>query len=572
MICAFLTWTLTSFAPQGGGTQPAIPENRRPTLDYPIPAAVWRFHPFVDATGAPQKVRIATAGSADLDGDGNQDLWFLAGAGPRQGEIAVQMARTSSLGRYRPWLGWSSGVWVAAATHRARLPGTTPIETILVADPTSEWLAGLYFYYHPSQSPRQGRLYLDAKRERVGKGVYEVTAAADRDGIDDILVLADPGGGATTIQKVAMDAPYGVPMRVATRALIVPVRVEKGRLLDRDGDGVLEVAVHVPGRGVAVLRDRGQSFTVDAWVPVPGGLRDLATGDLNRDGRDELALVFDRGVVTLDGASGGFTAYVSPAGFPALAGAGFLDATSDGRTDLVGFAADGRALVVHPNEPNGNACPPQVRRPAEAAAWTGSGPLGRAVLEADVDGDGDRDVVVQMPSGDAWTALCNPSRSLAPEWVVVTTLGPIGETGYVKQRVTVKLPPEALAAGARSIEAAVFLADPFNPGKWLYWGRLQPSIDLTTHEAGFFVYHQKVAAKVPGMVLGGRPFLFQNGITTGGETVLSIHAKIGPRRFQSTFLHHDPGGDGGKSAKGVKWTVRAAPPKPSVDQDLLPWN
>ena len=59
--------------------------------------------PFVDAKGQPIDHVLAASGSADVDGDGQRDLWFLASAGPQRGRISLLMARTSSLGRFRPW-------------------------------------------------------------------------------------------------------------------------------------------------------------------------------------------------------------------------------------------------------------------------------------------------------------------------------------------------------------------------------------------------------------------------------------------------------------------------------------
>jgi hypothetical protein len=61
-------------------------------------------------------------------------------------------------------------------------------------------------------------------------------------------------------------------------------------------------------------------------------------------------------------------------------------------------------------------------------------------------------------------------------------------------------------------------------------------------------------------------------ITAGGPTVVTIHGKSGPRRFRSRLVQWDGQGDPQGSAIGVKWKLVAAPPLPTSDEQLLPWD
>ena len=80
--------------PRTGGSSQPLPTR----LDYPLEADVDKFAPFIDAIGQPIATECAAAGAADLDADGNMDLWFLSASTASYGMLSVQMARTSSLG------------------------------------------------------------------------------------------------------------------------------------------------------------------------------------------------------------------------------------------------------------------------------------------------------------------------------------------------------------------------------------------------------------------------------------------------------------------------------------------
>ena len=74
------------------------------------------------------------------------------------------------------------------------------------------------------------------------------------------------------------------------------------------------------------------------------------------------------------------------------------------------------------------------------------------------------------------------------------------------------------------------------------------------------------------MIQGGVVFPFPDGISAGGDTVISVHAKAGPQRWESLLVSDQGGGGGQQSVIGLAWRVSAAPPKPEADTDLMPWN
>src|SRR5690606_2767410 len=173
-------------------------------------------------------------------------------------------------------------------------------------------------------------------------------------------------------------------------------------------------------------------FEVSGFWPTGNlGITDLTTGDLDGNGRDDIAVTFSTGVVLVEHhAPGpnwpqgvGYRVFLSPAGVGALATSRILDLDGSGGRALLAFPRDGRSYVIHPDEPaRWGVAAPWVEH---APAWfQGPGRSGSSVLVADVDNDADPDLVLQSPARDIWVLLRNPSIRLAPTGLDVEDKGP----------------------------------------------------------------------------------------------------------------------------------------------------
>jgi hypothetical protein len=547
-------------------------EDPRPILDYPRDPQVMALAPFVDPLGTPLPRSFLAAGVADLDGDRNPDAWFLGSEGGGRSQLGVQLARTSSLGRFRDGHVFAASRAAHAVTFRS---ASFTRDRVLLCDPGNPYLTSAYYYLQlPNDPPRSGAWALNTYAFQVGAGAFEVATRADAsDGHDDVAVLRDLGDGRREIRKLSVGAAMIVAGEVAVQ---LPFPLDSLALLDVDADGRADALARVPGAGVAVLRDRGDgTFGWFAFVAA-SGIESLFVCDANADGRDDVGLVLAGGVALYTSGAAGLQPFVALAAhaFTALRAAAWLDANADGIDDVIGIGADGRSVLEWFGSAGGGFAAAEVRVPYDPFAYAGAGPRGVCCAFADLDNDGDDDLLLQMPSAAHWHALVNPgTRPLAPEGLDTWNLGAVGETGYVKQRVRVRMPPWVAQQGLSVIEVGVYLEDPIVlPSRFLYWGRLLLTLDPQTNSAEGFVYFQTDQNLLVEMVQRKEWNRFADGITAGGYTLLTIHAKQGPQRFGAKIFVHDGSGDGHKSAKGVLWQSRAAPPRPSMDTELLPWD
>jgi hypothetical protein len=66
-------------------------------------------------------------------------------------------------------------------------------------------------------------------------------------------------------------------------------------------------------------------------------------------------------------------------------------------------------------------------------------------------------------------------------------------------------------------------------------------------------------------------YLYPQGFAASGDTLITVHGKVGRRRYESMLVFHEGRGDENKSTLGVQWKVIAAPPLPRADAQLLPF-
>ncbi|MEM7202321.1 MAG: VCBS repeat-containing protein [Planctomycetota bacterium] len=559
-----------------GGTTQAQPSR----LEFPDAPSVDRFPGFVDASGAPLAAQCAAAGSADFDGDGNVDFWMLGASGPASGQLAFHLARTSSLGRFRPWNVYAKRGWLDGATFKST--DYTLGDRVMLVDPQTPTLISAHYSYPYGGNPRAGVFAVNAAWQ-IGLGAYEIETREDEnDGHDDIgVLLAVPGGG-TEIRKLRMTTSAGwlSPEPLEIRAF-VPLPARRLRLLDFDGDARTDALIEVPGIGLLLYRDDGTRFVPTHVLPFPWPISDLIAGDVNRDGLHDFAIVVPEGIALAVSQGGNFTplALPRPASTGPIAAARILGERRGLLTSIVALAANGRATAVYPALGGTRFGAPELRSMPATGAFAGSGPGLAPAVVGDLDNDGDDDLVAPLPDRAHWLRLLNPETDLRPTSVTFVDRGKIGETGYRKFDMVVRVPPAAIQRGLTELEIGVFVQDTtLVVPRYVYWGRLLGPVDPKTRLARFEVYSQQNTLKLIGMLQQRTVHPYPGGISMGGEASISIHFKEpssgsqGTRRYASRIAHHEGDKAGQQSAVGVKWRVRAEVPKPTVDDDLLPWN
>ena len=209
---------------------------------------------------------------------------------------------------------------------------------------------------------------------------------------------------------------------------------------DFDGDGDQDLAVaNEFSDNVTILRNNGAgNFAQPATSPEAGGDEPtgLVAADLDGDGDQDLAVAsFLSNAVTILRNTGGGN-FVQPATSPEPAGDGPVsvaaaDLDGDGDRDLVAANLTANRVTILRNNGAGN-----FVQPATSPEATGSVP--REVVAADLDGDADPDLAVANSFGASVTILKNN-----------------GAGDFVQPPTS----PEAAGSGSRSVAAADFDGD-----------------------------------------------------------------------------------------------------------------
>ncbi len=545
---------------QGGGAPPSPPE----LPAWPQDWGVHRFAPLVDAQGLPVARRVLAGGFVDFDREGNRDVWFMTEVGPGQSQMHALLANTADLGRFWSWGDYASNGLRDAATYRSRVA----FDMVVGVDPTTDSLS--HHFFSPNSAgpdPRIGGFWGRNPGWVVGLGCYEIeTSNHDGDDHDDLLVLSEVAGGGSAVKFFVMAAPFGgLPSPQHVVSLTLPWRVDSLRALDFDGDRRTDAVVHAPGIGVLVLVRGEKAFKLADFFPLTSGLRDLCVGDADGDGRDEPGVVIDGGVILLNGTP---TPRVlpNPASVGSINGARIVDIDRNGTADVVATLASGDAVLVHLRQAAGFVAP-LVHRPG-VAPDPGTGALGQTMLAFDVDRDGDDDVAVQMRDG-GFVTLRSRRETLGPLISNVVHEGRFSES-YISERVDFTMPPTWSTAGIDSLEVGIYMRHPHQAARpWVLWGHAVLPVPVS----------QPITASVRLLYLVDltklqfltSAYLYPQGFAVSGDTMLSVHGRVGQRRYQSMLVFHEGRGDENKSTLGVQWRVIAAPPLPRTDAQLLPF-
>lgn len=558
-----------------------------------------RFAPFVDGQARPAATRVEQAGSFDFDGDGNEDLWFLDSSG----KLQICAANTGDLLRFRSWAALDSTNYSDVATYRSR---SMPTDRLLAVDPSTQNADMVYWFsQHPLLDPRIGKLVHPPSYWSTGSDAREIeTADHNRDGHDDIAVLRRDTKG-TLIELIHMGTNSGSPSQLVElqRADIqVPVQTEMLRMLDFNGDRVSDVAVYAPGLGVAVAVsiDTGGGRFVLVWSDfLPTGstqLCDLQVGDLQQDGKDDLLLTFDEGILVIHGSqapqsqapSQRYKVFLRPTQLGKLQSCRLVPGA--GRHQLIlGIPKDRQALgcfVPDPTTYNNNQPFALLKNGYPAGTDAGAA----LVVQHDFDNDGDADLVFQHPDASHWLGLRNPRLSRAPLGLSFLDLGKAPKSEGAQTQiieVTVQLPQSVIDAHIPQVEVALYAADPNSPKpndpRYIYWGRVTPFIDPQTRTATFYTYHDdddrsfnlRVADVIKKRALKLKtgylthPANELDTIRAGNGMFMQIHGLSGATRHENV---HGKSPIKTGSAFAGRWTLISRPPSPTADLELLPWE
>lgn len=317
---------------------------------------------------------------------------------------------------------------------------------------------------------------------RVGTGPYAVRVAdLERDGTPETLSANLVDGSVTVLTGGAPGRPS---RRIDVSAGGVPVALAT---LDVDGDGMLEVVAAVRnwvGTVALFRRDPDQGLLLDRSVWVYGRPDDIDAGDLDGDGRDEVAVaLYQDALVVLDFDGSRGRPHKKRFGIPECGGRNaygpdgveVADADDDGHLDVAVVCYDTWSVHLLRGDGSGALGPPErlaavpeaerlrvMRETAPGEIHPDGSPAGgmRKVYALDVDRDGHTDLLGVGDYG-ILLALFGSAQGFEPGRVIDTGVdgtnnlaaGDVDGDGKVEVFVTTGHEPTVIVLAAEALRA-----------------------------------------------------------------------------------------------------------------------
>jgi Tfp pilus assembly protein PilF len=390
-----------TYLAQGKYAEAIASTGAEPELVNPSPAAV----SFVDATstmvpaakpGGSASAQASAFGSValfDADGDGDLDLVEADASG-------VRLFRNAK------------GVLTEASGVIPAMPGPAVVAAV-AADYDNDGRPDLFLLRASGSrllhQQADGRFEDVTTAARIPDYPYLARSAAftdiDHDGDLDLFVAGfEAGGSAATGQSQAPNQLLRNNGDGTFTDITGTARVAGGAgrgiaVVPTDFDNRRDMDLLVVSRGPAPslfqnVRDGSfRDAAADARLPAAGEYTAVAAGDANKDGYPDF--FFGRadgpGLLAMSDGSGRFTSSPAPGASADAIAAQFVDYDNDGLLDLLVLTE--RSLQIWRNAGG--------RQPASmTASLSASSAAFQSMAIADLDGDGDEDVVVRLATGE----------------------------------------------------------------------------------------------------------------------------------------------------------------------------